>query len=66
MAKLSQDDEQILMRPARVAKLLDLSRSAVYDLINRGEIPSVRIGRSVRVKISSIRDIVESRRDDAL
>ena len=41
--------EPIMLRPAEVAALLSLSRSEVYRLIDRGEIPSVRIGRSRRV-----------------
>lgn len=41
--------QPIMLRPAEVAALLALSRSEVYRMIERGEIPSVRIGRSVRV-----------------
>ena len=41
--------EPIMLRPAEVAALLALSRSEVYRLIERGAIPAVRIGRSVRV-----------------
>lgn len=35
--------------PNRVALILGVSRTAVYDAIGRGEIPSLRVGRSVRV-----------------
>lgn len=41
--------EPIMLRPREVAALLGLARSEVYRLIARGEIPSVRFGRSVRV-----------------
>lgn len=41
--------EPIMLRPREVAELLRLSRSEVYRLIERGTIPAVRIGRSVRV-----------------
>ena len=38
-----------MLRPSQVAALLELSRSEVYRLIDRGDIPCVRFGRSVRV-----------------
>jgi excisionase family DNA binding protein len=38
-----------MLRPREVAELQSLSRSEVYRLIDRGDIPSVRIGRLVRV-----------------
>lgn len=38
-----------MLRPAQVAAMLGLSRSEVYRLIDRGSIPCVRFGRSVRV-----------------
>lgn len=41
--------EPIMLRAAEVAAMLGLSRSEVYRLIDRGEIPSSRFGRSVRV-----------------
>jgi excisionase family DNA binding protein len=53
-------NDKALLRPSRVARLLDLSRSAVYEKINAGELPSVRIGRSVRVPARAIRDLLES------
>lgn len=59
------EEGHALLRPSRVARLLDLSRSAVYQKIAAGEIPAVRLGRSIRVPASAIREIVERRRDDA-
>ncbi len=41
--------EPLLLRVEEAAEALGLSRSKVYDLIARGEIPSVRVGTSVRV-----------------
>ena len=41
--------EPLLLRISEVVKMLNLSRSKVYDLIARGELPSIRIGRSCRV-----------------
>lgn len=38
-----------LLNGGQVAEILNISRAAAYNLIKRGQLPSVRIGRSVRV-----------------
>ena len=38
-----------MLRASQVAAMLELSRSEVYRLIDRGDIPAVKFGRSVRV-----------------
>lgn len=38
-----------LMRPAEAAQVLGISRSKTYQLLQRGELPAVRVGTSVRV-----------------
>jgi len=42
-------EAQILLRPDEAARQLNLSRSKVYLLLKTGQLPCVRIGRSVRV-----------------
>lgn len=37
-----------------VAELLDISKNTVYDLIKKGELPSYRIGRKVRVDVEDV------------
>ena len=39
-----------LLTAPDVARILNISKGAAYQLIQQGKIPSVRIGRSVRVK----------------
>lgn len=39
-----------LLSPAEVAGRLRIGRSTVYELIDRGEIPAVRVGRQYRVE----------------
>jgi excisionase family DNA binding protein len=41
--------EKLWLRPAEVCSALNISRSMVYQLISSGVLPSVRIGRSVRI-----------------
>ncbi len=38
-----------LLRVHEVARLLGIGRSKTYDLIARGDLPSLRIGRLLRV-----------------
>ncbi len=41
--------EQILYTPEEIAQKLKLSKYTIYEMIKRGEIPSHRIGRSLRI-----------------
>lgn len=51
--------EPLLLRITEVASLTALSRSTVYDLINQGQLQTVRIGRAVRVPSESLRHWVQ-------
>ena len=42
-------EDVLLYRVEYVAELLDISRSHVYALMSKGELPSVRIGRCRRI-----------------
>ena len=43
------DKEHEWLKVPEVAQVLRIARSRAYELVGKGEIPSVRIGRSVRV-----------------
>jgi excisionase family DNA binding protein len=51
--------EQLLIRPAQVAQLLNISRSKAYDLIAAGIIPSIRFGHSIRIPLDRLRAWLE-------
>ncbi len=53
--------EQLLVRPSEAAELLGLGRSKVYALIASGELPSVKIGKSIRVPVEELRQWVHGR-----
>jgi excisionase family DNA binding protein len=42
------------------AKALGLGRTSVYDLIRKGRLETVKIGRRTLVKVDSIRRLLES------
>lgn len=46
--------ERLLLKPSEVQLLLGCGRSIVYRLISEGDIPSVRIGRCIRVPKASL------------
>lgn len=52
MNSLSETNFQFisLLKPAEVAEILNISKQQVYKLVQERKIPSVRIGKSVRVK----------------
>lgn len=54
------DVEPILLRPAKAAQVADISRSVAYDLIARGEWPSIKVGRSLRVPVKDLLEWVEA------
>ena len=57
--------DKLLYRPAEAAELLGVGRSKVYALLATGEIPSVRVGKSVRVPAAALRRWVEERGSNA-
>ncbi len=55
----TETDDRLLLRLPEVAARLGLGRSTVYELIQRGELPIIRVGRAVRVPVASLRRWVE-------
>jgi excisionase family DNA binding protein len=51
--------EKLLLRPAEVSDLTGMGKSKTYELIAAGVIPSVRIGKSVRVPAARLRQWIE-------
>lgn len=49
---------KVLLTMDEVAELLGLSRASVYNLIGKGDLPRVKIGRSARVPASAIPEFV--------
>lgn len=47
--------ERLMLRPGETAEAIGVSRSKAYELIARGEIPSVRVGGCVRVPVDHLR-----------
>jgi excisionase family DNA binding protein len=48
--------QRILVRVVEAAEMLSLGRSKTYALVQAGEIPSVKIGGSVRIPVDALKD----------
>lgn len=56
------DGEKEYMKVREVAEFLQIGRSRAYELVADGEIPSVKIGRSVRVSRRELERWLEEQR----
>ena len=53
--------EPALLRVDEAATYLAIGRTTLYELIGRGELPTVHIGRSVRVPTAAIKQWIQGR-----
>jgi excisionase family DNA binding protein len=51
-----------LLRPREAAQWLKISERSLWSLTQRGELPAVRIGRSVRYDLADLVAFVETRK----
>jgi excisionase family DNA binding protein len=59
------DTVKILLRVEEVARMLDIGRCRVFDLISSGDLVSVKIGASRRIPEQAVRDYVNRLVDGA-
>lgn len=50
--------ERIALTVAETAEALDISRTSAYELIRRGDLPHIRIGRVIRVPAEALMEWV--------
>ena len=48
-------ENQKYLRVAQVSKLLGISKQGVYLLVRKGEIPSVRFGKQIRIRVADLK-----------
>lgn len=53
--------EPLLVKVEEAARLLSLSRSTIYELMDSGELPSVRHGTARRIPVTALREWVARR-----
>jgi excisionase family DNA binding protein len=62
---MQNSDERLLLRIPEAAARLGLGRSTIYELIQAGDLPAVKIGRAVRVPASRLAAWVERQTAEA-
>lgn len=50
--------EELTVPVPTAARAFGTARNATYDAVKRGEIPSIRVGRSLRVPTSALRQML--------
>ena len=53
--------QRLLLRIPEVAETLGIGRTKIYEMIATGELPTIRVGRAVRISVSTLQKWVEAR-----
>jgi excisionase family DNA binding protein len=60
---IENTEEELLLRIAVAGQKLSVSRSKLYELIARGEVPYVKIGGSLRIPLQALKAWIEKNTD---
>ena len=55
--------EKLLLSPNEVGEVLTIGRTRLYSMLANGELPSIRVGRSIRIPTNALTRWVEQRGD---
>jgi excisionase family DNA binding protein len=55
----SKDDERLVLDVPEAGRMLGLSRNASYDAAKRGDLPTIRIGKLIRVPKLAFQQMLE-------
>jgi excisionase family DNA binding protein len=53
--------ERILLRVAEAAELLGIGKSTAYELVAEGALPSVRVGKTIRIPNDELRAMIKQK-----
>jgi excisionase family DNA binding protein len=59
-----KNSDRLLFTPSRAADELGVSRSKVYELIARGDIPTILVGSRRRIPVDALRTWIRRRMHD--
>lgn len=60
---LTRDAPPAVLTVEEAAKLLRIGRGPAYEAVRRGEIPSVKLGRTIRVPRAALLSMLEANGD---
>ena len=58
--------EKLLLTVNDVASVLSLGRTRAYQLVHSGELPIIRVGRSIRVSAQALKDWTEAHNQEGV
>jgi excisionase family DNA binding protein len=47
--------ERLFLKPREAAEVLGVGRTLLYELLKSGQIPSCRIGKTIRIPVEALR-----------
>ena len=53
------------LTPLEVAELLKITKNTVYELIKRGELPSYKIGKKIRIDMHDVADYINNQKSNS-
>ena len=56
--------DKLLLKPTEVAEILRIGRSLVYGMLATGELPSIRVGRCIRVPKASLEKWISNQENE--
>ena len=59
---VAEVSERLLVKAPQAAEMLAISQRLLWSLTNRGDVPCLRIGRSVRYDVTDLRSWIESKK----
>ena len=54
--------EKLLLKPMEAATAINVGRSKVYEMLASGELPSIRVGSTIRVPVDGLREWIAAQR----
>lgn len=58
-------DTKLLLSPADAAQVMSISRSLLYELLDSGDISSIKVRRARRIPVESVRQYIAERQAEA-
>jgi excisionase family DNA binding protein len=55
------EDEPLVVSTVRAARMLDIGKTRLFELLREGKLDSVKLGRSRRIFVNSIRRLIEQK-----
>ena len=55
------EEQELLLRISAASRILSVSRSKLYELVAKNQVPHVKIGNSLRIPVEALRAWIEKK-----